>query len=65
MSQIIYCCLRSREPEVVLDVLAPRSTLSLVQRMPEVDRGILIKQGHGQLGFGYRRGLGQLLAQEK
>ena len=65
MSQIIYCCLRSREPEVVLDVLAPRSTLSLVQRMPEVDRGILIKQGHGQLGLGYRRGLGQLLAKEK
>ena len=65
MSQIIYCCLRYREPEVVLDVLAPRSTLSLVQRMPEVDRGILIKQGHGQLGLGYRRGLGQLLAKEK
>ena len=50
---------------MVLDVLAPQSTLSLVQRMPEVDRGILIKQRHGQLGLGYRFELGKLLAKEK
>ena len=65
MSQVIYSCLRSRDPEMVLDVLAPQSTLSLVQRMPEVDRGILIKQRHGQLGLGYRFELGKLLAKEK
>lgn len=61
MSQVIYSALRGQYPELYLDVLAPRATLSLVQRMPEVDRGILIDQQHGQLGFGYRRDLGRLL----
>ena len=48
MSQVIYSCLRSKDSEMVLDVLAPESTLSLVQRMREVDRGILINQKHGE-----------------
>ncbi len=65
MSQVIYSSLRSKDSEMVLDVLAPESTLSLVQRMPEVNRGILIKQHHGELGLGYRLGLGKLLAKEK
>ncbi|MBT4160334.1 MAG: lipopolysaccharide heptosyltransferase II [Gammaproteobacteria bacterium] len=63
MSQVIYSALRSANPDIVIDVLAPSATLSLVQRMEEVDRGILIKQGHGQLGFGYRRNLGRQLAE--
>ena len=65
MSQVIYSCLRSRDPGMVLDVLAPQSTLNLVQRMPEVDRAILINQRHGELGLGYRLELGMLLAKEK
>ena len=56
MSQVIYSFLRARDPEMVLDVLAPEATISLVQRMPEVDRGLLLKQRHGELGLGYRRG---------
>ena len=64
MSQVIYSHLRAKEPDIVLDVLAPQATLSLVQRMPEVDRGILIKQGHGELGLRYRIGLGKQLSGE-
>lgn len=61
MSQVIYAELRRKYPDCEIDVLAPASTLSLVQRMPEINRGILIDQQHGQLGLGYRRGLGQHL----
>lgn len=63
MSQVIYSALRQTTEDLMLDVLAPRSTLSLVQRMPEVSRGVLIDQTHGQLGFGYRRALGHKLAE--
>lgn len=65
MSQVIYSGLRADNPDVEIDVLAPRSTLSLVQRMRDVDRGILIDQKHGQLGFGYRRSLGGRLAENR
>lgn len=58
MSQVIYSHLRLRNPDVEIDVLAPQSTVTLVQRMVDVSRGILLKQQHGQLGFGYRRQLG-------
>ena len=65
MSQVIYSALRDANPEVHIDVLAPAATVSLVRRMAEVDRGILIDQKHGQFGFGYRRRLGRQLAAEQ
>ena len=65
MSQVIYSALRDQHDDLSLDVLAPRATVSLVQRMPEVDRGILIDQKHGQLGLSYRRGLGHLLRENQ
>ena len=33
MSQVIYSALRQTDPDVHIDVLAPRATLSLVSRM--------------------------------
>ncbi len=65
MSQVICSALRSRNPEVVIDMLAPRATLSLASRMSEVNKGILIDQGHGQLGLGYRFSLGRQLRANK
>ena len=64
MSQVIPSHLVKRDPSIVIDVLAPPSTISLLQRMPEVSRGIILKLGHGELGFGYRRRLGRRLANE-
>lgn len=61
MSQVIYSQLRAQNPDVEIDVLAPPATVPLVARMPEVNRGILLKQQHGQLGLGYRRQLGNQL----
>jgi heptosyltransferase-2 len=65
MSQVIYSTIRKRVPDAAIDVLAPKATLSLVPRMSEVDRGILIKQGHGEFGLGYRRALGKHLADNR
>ena len=58
MSQVIYSALHEEYPDIDIDVLAPSATLSLVTRMPEVNRGILIDQAHGQVGLGYRFRLG-------
>ena len=65
MSQTLLKLLRSRYPECTIDVLAPRASLPLVSRMPEVNRGIVMKTGHGELGFGYRAGLGRQLAKNR
>ena len=65
MSQVICAGLRARYSDACIDVLAPAVTVKLVQRMPEVSRGILLKQQHGQLGLGYRMGLGKQLAANK
>lgn len=61
MAQSLYRLLRARDPSAVIDVLAPGWSLPLLERMPEVDRGIELPVGHGQLGLGTRRRLGKAL----
>jgi heptosyltransferase-2 len=58
MSQVIYSALLEQYPDINIDVLAPSATLPLLTRMPEVNRGILIDQTHGQVGLSYRFRLG-------
>ena len=58
MSQVIYSALLEKYPNINIDVLAPSATLPLLTRMPEVNRGILIDQTHGQVGLSYRFRLG-------
>lgn len=65
MSQVIVQRIKHRSPETEIDMLAPGATLPLVERMPGVRRGILIDQGHGELGLGYRRQLGLQLKAEQ
>ncbi len=64
MSHIIVQRILERSPETKIDMLAPRASLPLVERMPDVQSGILIDQGHGELGLGYRRSLGEKLSSE-
>jgi heptosyltransferase-2 len=58
MSQVIYSALLEKYPNINIDVLAPSATLPLLTRMPEVNRGILIDQTHGQVELSYRIRLG-------
>lgn len=64
MSQVIYSVLRAKHADIEIDVLAPQATVTLVRRMAEVNRGILLKQQHGELGLSYRMNLGRQLATE-
>lgn len=61
MAQSLYKLIKARDPSVEIDVLAPAWSLPLLERMPEVARGIELKLGHGQLGLGERRRLGRSL----
>lgn len=64
MAQSLYKLLRRRAPERGIDVVAPSWTLPLLARMPEVDRGIELDAGHGELALGRRYALGRRLRGE-
>jgi heptosyltransferase-2 len=61
MSQSLYRILADTRPGVVIDVLAPAWSQPLLERMPEVRRGLTKPIGHGELALGRRRKLGRAL----
>ena len=61
ISQVMLRLLLERHPGAAIDYLAPPWTLPLIERMPEVRRGLLNPFGHGTLRLGDRRRLGQSL----
>jgi len=65
MAQSLFKVLRQRNPEAILDVLAPAWSLPLLERMPEVRQGIVMPLGHGKLGLGERYRLGKELRGEQ
>jgi heptosyltransferase-2 len=65
MSQALFMALHARRPGVVVDVVAPGWSLPLLERMPEVRRGIELDTAHGEFGLRKRRALGRLLRATK
>ncbi len=61
MAQSLFKVLRARRPGVTIDVLAPGWSLPLLERMPEVARGLTMALGHGELGLLRRYRLGRSL----
>ena len=61
MAQALYKLLKSRNPGLAIDVLAPPWSLPLLGRMPEVRSGIELPVAHGELALGRRRQLGKSL----
>ncbi|MBI3570924.1 MAG: lipopolysaccharide heptosyltransferase II, partial [Gammaproteobacteria bacterium] len=61
LAQSLFKLLKQRHPDSHLDVLAPRWTLPLLQRMPEVDEAIASPFCHGELKLGKRLRLGREL----
>lgn len=51
MASVLFQLLRARQPQARIDVLAPGWSLPLLARMPEVNQGIEMPVGHGQLGL--------------
>ena len=65
LAQPLLKLLHARHSGLALDVLAPRWTLPLLDRMPEVRRAIESPFAHGDLKLGERIGLGRKLEQER
>lgn len=61
MAQSLFKLLRQKNPDCLIDVLAPSWSLPLLERMPEVNEGIAMPLLHGELGLGKRKRLGRLL----
>ncbi|WP_165660890.1 lipopolysaccharide heptosyltransferase II [Oceanimonas sp. MB9] len=64
MSQSLYITLKKQHPEAELHVMAPAWCCALLERMPEVDKAIVMPLGHGDFGLTERFRLGRKLATE-
>jgi heptosyltransferase-2 len=58
MAQALFMHLKSRSPAAEIDVVAPGWSVPLLERMPEVRKGIDLGLGHGELRIAKRRALG-------
>ena len=65
MAQALYRLLKQRSAATEIHVVAPPWSLPVLERMPEVARGIELAVGHGELGLGRRRALGRELRGER
>lgn len=63
MAQSLFMVLK-QAGECTIDVLAPGWSLPILERMPEVRKGLVMPLGHGQFGLGARWRLGRQLAAE-
>jgi len=64
MAQALYRLLKQRNSATEIHVVAPPWSLPVLERMPEVARGIELAVGHGELALGRRRALGKQLRGE-
>jgi len=65
MAQSLFMTLKKDNPQCQIDVLAPAWSLPLLDRMPEVTKGIIIPLIHGQLGLKERFQLGKQLCSSR
>jgi heptosyltransferase-2 len=65
MAQALYKLLRQQDPSVEIHVVAPAWSLPVLERMPEVARGIELAVGHGELGLRRRWALARRLRAER
>jgi len=65
MAQSLFMCLKKQYPDCRISVLAPNWTRPLLARMPEVEKGISLAMGHGELQLVKRRALGRSLRGEQ
>lgn len=61
MAQSLFKLLKQQDPSCIIDVLAPEWSLPLIERMPEVRRGVVMPIGHRELKLAERKRIGQEL----
>lgn len=64
MAQSLYRLLAAQPAQPEIHVLAPPWSLPLIERMPEVSRGIPLDIGHGRLDLGRRLAVARALSAE-
>ncbi|MEY3883378.1 MAG: hypothetical protein RLZZ379_656, partial [Pseudomonadota bacterium] len=47
LAQSLFKVLKAQQPNCIIDVAAPPWTLPLIERMPEVNKGIALPFKHG------------------
>lgn len=65
MAQSMFIALKQQHKHCVIDVLAPQWSLAILERMPEVRKGIVMPFVHGQFDFKGRKALGIKLRGEQ
>ncbi|MGM0564476.1 MAG: lipopolysaccharide heptosyltransferase II [Pseudomonadota bacterium] len=61
MAQSLFKSLKQQYPEAEIDVVAPAWSLPVLEKMPEVRRGLALAVGHGEGGLKKRYALGKSL----
>lgn len=64
MAQTLFILLKQRQPQCVIDVLAPDWSRPLLARMPEVNQAISLPIGHGAVVLAKRYVIGKSLRDE-
>ncbi len=65
MAQTLFITLKQQDPDAIIDVLAPAWSAPLLERMPEIRKGLDMPLGHGKLNLGVRKELGKSLISEQ
>ena len=61
MAQSLFITLKQLHPDCAIDVVSPRWSLPVLQRMPQIRNGIALPVSHGEFSFGLRYRLGRSL----
>ncbi len=64
LAQSLFKVLKQQNPDCIIDVAAPAWTLPLLERMPEVDKGIALPFKHGQFALFDRIKFGKSLCHD-
>lgn len=64
MAQTLFKVIKQNQPDATIDVMAPAWSVPLMERMPEVNKGLVLPFGHGQLRLRERYKLGKALRAE-
>ncbi len=64
MAQSLFIALKVHDPECVIDVMGPKWSAPMLERMPQVRRAIVLETGHGETGLRTRWHLGRSLKGE-
>jgi heptosyltransferase-2 len=64
MAQPLYQLLKQQHPDCTIDLVAPKSTIALADRMVEIAQKITLPIGHGKLDIKQRWALGKSLRSE-